>query len=330
MRTSTLLPLILLLACGDDSDPATNASGSTGASAATTTATVTATVTATNTATATMTATGTATDTATDTATATATDTATDTASGNTTGEATDGATETGKATGTDGETDSSGSTGSTGMDVTTGGEQGANIYDIQNGVYAENTELEVIGVTVTGVRNNGFYAQEPAGGAYSGVWVYGGNDFQDTWGVLAVGDNVSFAGLYIEFNDLTEIDVSTSVAPDITILGPGVEIVPEEVALADLADAAVAETWEGVLIQTPAVTVTDPDLGFGEWEVGDGTDAVRIDDQLWAYSGFAGLAVDDPFGFVAGVVNFSFGNYKLEPRTDADFDGAPPPPPGL
>jgi hypothetical protein len=42
---------------------------------------------------------------------------------------------------------------------------------------------------------------------------------------------------------------------------------------------AAGSEAYEGVLVQVENAVCTDPDLGFGEWEVNDGSGPGRVDD---------------------------------------------------
>ncbi len=45
--------------------------------------------------------------------------------------------------------------------------------YDINQGNVPEGTQVRIEGIVVTAVAYNGFYAQELAGGPYSGAWVY-------------------------------------------------------------------------------------------------------------------------------------------------------------
>ena len=76
-------------------------------------------------------------------------------------------------------------------------------------------------------------------------------------------------------------------------------------------------EKWEGVLVSVTNVTVTEDDLGFGEWAVSDGTGDARIDDMGdYSYS----PSIGDTFSEIIGIALYSFDNYKIEPRDDSDL----------
>ena len=64
---------------------------------------------------------------------------------------------------------------------------------------------MDVQGVSVSAVAGNGVWVQEPSGGQYSGIWVFGGGGFDAS--TFAVGDVVDILGTYIEYYDLSEID---------------------------------------------------------------------------------------------------------------------------
>ena len=87
---------------------------------------------------------------------------------------------------------------------------------------------------------------------------------------------------------------------------------------------SASAESYEGVWIAVGPVTVTAPALGYGEWRVEDASGALRMADEtdLW-YLPQAG----DTLSFVQGILFYSYGEYKLAPRSDEDL-GTPAPVP--
>jgi hypothetical protein len=87
----------------------------------------------------------------------------------------------------------------------------------------------------------------------------------------------------------------------------------PEAVSTAD----AGQEQWESVLLSVSGVTVTEDDLGYGEWAVDDGSGEVRIDD-LGDYSYTP--SIGDDFSEIVGVCWYSFDVFKLEPRDDSDL----------
>ena len=63
-------------------------------------------------------------------------------------------------------------------------------------------------------------------------------------------------------------------------------------------------------------LTVTNEDLGFGEWEVNT---ELRIDDSIWS---FGPVNLNDTFTKITGVYHYTFANFKLEPRWMSDFEG--------
>ncbi|MCP4803851.1 MAG: hypothetical protein GY884_00750 [Proteobacteria bacterium] len=187
-------------------------------------------------------------------------------------------------------------------------------IYALQDGSTAENTWVDVHGVIVTGIAENGFFVQEEAGGQESGIWVY------TTSGVewpLVVGDVLNIYGEYYEYDDLSELDAS---AGWVTYDSLGTEPTPEIITAADLGDAAIAELYEGVLVHVEDAEVTDADLGYGEFECDT---YVVVDDLIYDWSeDFSGLYKGDTFTDVIGPLNYSFGAYKIEPRDIDDLDG--------
>ena len=77
-----------------------------------------------------------------------------------------------------------------------------------------------------------------------------------------------------------------------------------------------IGEAYEGCLIAVEDVVVTNPDLGYGEWEFSDGESTARCDDK-WDYFYFPeeGHQLAD----IEGVLDYNFSNYKLQPRLARD-----------
>jgi hypothetical protein len=87
----------------------------------------------------------------------------------------------------------------------------------------------------------------------------------------------------------------------------------PDLVTVADLTGTG-AEAWEGVLVTVENVVVTNNDAGYGEWEVDS---SLRIDDMLYRPHLIAnGASVDS----ITGILHYSYGAYKLEPRDGDDI----------
>jgi hypothetical protein len=77
-------------------------------------------------------------------------------------------------------------------------------------------------------------------------------------------------------------------------------------------------EFFEGVVVRVEIATVTNDDLGFGEWEL-DGT--VTVDDLFYSPA----VSVSDTFEAVQGPLNYSYGAYKISPRSETDLEGHVP-----
>jgi hypothetical protein len=190
-------------------------------------------------------------------------------------------------------------------------------IYELQGGNVLVTEEVTVEGV-VTAVAYNGLYIQDPAGGPRSGVWVYAGNDWQILFADAQVGDQVQVTGQYLEYMDLTEVDLVTSLAPSLTVIGPYGPLQPQLVSLTE-----IGEDWESVLIAVEAVTVANPDLGFGEFSVQDDAgNTLIIDNQLHWLEPAADmtLAIGHELLSITGPLHYSFGAFKLEPRDEGDL----------
>ena len=173
-------------------------------------------------------------------------------------------------------------------------------IADIQIG--QETALFEGVAVltsgVVTGVYGGRATIQDGAG-AYSGIWIDGSNV------ALQVGDAVDVSGTVAENFGLTQL-----TSPSVTINSQG-NALPASEVLSTL--AVSAEQWEGVLVQTSGVVESDA-LGNNEWSVNDASGAVVLDD-----AGFnaiaAGLTTVGTSVQVSGSVDYSYGEFKIQPR---------------
>jgi hypothetical protein len=218
------------------------------------------------------------------------------------------------------------GSTESSGGESTTGG-SGLTIYEIQEGVVPTGSEVDITAVIVTAVGPSGLFVQEPGSGPYSGIFVFTGG-----MSGASIGDEVDVSGTTAEQDGLTEIVTGMGGAVNPTG-GSGVVIAPEVVALAELADPRTAEPWEGVLVRVEGALTVEALPGFSEFDVGDGTDVVRIDDFVYDALADAGafpeLGIGAGFSAIQGPLHYTFAAFKIAPRAAADLEGydGPPPP---
>ena len=152
----------------------------------------------------------------------------------------------------------------------------------------------------VTGVTSSGFYLQD-GDGMFDGVYVYEGSA-----PTVLQGDEVTVSGTVSEYYSLTQLQ-----DPTVTVVSSG-NTLPDALLLAT-GDVA-GEGHEAVLVSTSG-TCDNADLGFGEWSLDDGTGPAMVDDQMYATSPVVGGNYT-----VTGPLNYSFSNYKVEPRSAEDF----------
>ncbi len=246
------------------------------------------------------------------------TDTDTDADTDTDTDTDTDADTDTDTDADTDTDTDADTDT-DTDADTDTAG--GDTIFAIQNGTIPVGTTVTVTDVVVTAANNMGAFVQEQAGGPQSGLYVFFGGNGPAT--APAIGSVVSVTGTVAEYEDsgsaglgsITQIDMSGGGTW--TDLGSTATPVVTTLTSADL--AADFETYEGVLIKVQNasdLTVDNPDLGYGEWSFVD--DGLIVDDKFFSFN----VAAGDTFGSITGVLDWSYGNYKIQPRMMSDLEG--------
>ncbi len=190
----------------------------------------------------------------------------------------------------------------------------------------AVNSTVRVEDAVVTAVGSRGFWIQDTAATSFAGIYVYRPNG--STVQLPTVGKLVDVEGVYVEFNDLSEITVSA-----VTVTGDGVVPAPVVVTPDEIAGGNRAEELEGVLVEVRGVENTqDPVLGT------DGSD--RGDFRVQAAGGTGGVVVGtlighdydgtvgDGFQAIAGVLDYSYGAFRLQPRGNEDIilaDGSHP-----
>lgn len=82
------------------------------------------------------------------------------------------------------------------------------------------------------------------------------------------------------------------------------------------------AEPLESVLVEVRCAEVTHPDLGYGEWGITDESGVMARVDDLGDYTYVPHLG--DVLWAVRGVLFYTYNDYKIEPRYDADILLAP------
>jgi len=185
-------------------------------------------------------------------------------------------------------------------------GVQAQTIADIQMGLVAENTQVQVMNVIVVGERYNGVFVAEAPYGAYNGIWVYTGSA-----PTVTIGDVIQLQGEYYEYYDYSEIDVTAGIVQAVgTGALPAPSVVPAATYVAD------PEPWESCLITIPdQMAVTTAPNSYGEWfATTDGGEVIMFDDYFYDDTT---VLLDDCYSDVTGFLNYNFSAFKLEVLVD-------------
>lgn len=186
-----------------------------------------------------------------------------------------------------------------------------ATIYEIQSDVDVEgNSNLVDMFVTTAGVvtgiwPGDGFFIQDGSG-PWSGIFVF--NNTIST----NIGDSIRLTGRVVEyfgFTQLSSISFHEIVSSDNDL--PPYTILP--------ANSISQEQYESVLIRLENVVCTNPSAGFGSWDVTDQSGNANIatgNNDIYLFSPTQGTIYN-----VNGPVFYSFGTYKVLPRSASDIE---------
>lgn len=148
-----------------------------------------------------------------------------------------------------------------------------------------------------------GYWIQDGSG-AWHGIFV------RDSINTPAIGDSVLIDGNVNENFNQTIIRNVTSF----NVLNSG-NTLPNSPIIAT--DSVNLEKYEGVLVTTEYAACTNPSMGFGQWEINDGTGPALIDDIIYSYpSPLLGTQYR-----VTGPVYYSYSEYKILPRAAIDVE---------
>jgi len=186
------------------------------------------------------------------------------------------------------------------------GGESLA-IVDIQQNGHVGPAKLEGVIVSAP-MADEGFWVQDPGGGEWSGLYVY--TDRVDGEVSVSVGDVLDITGEVSEYYDLTEISVGNT--NDIEPTGTTAEATAVSLSEAP----ADWENYEGVL-----VSLSNVEIGAGG-EYGVfllNYSGLSIDDEIYNYN----LSSGDTMETLTGVIHYTYGEFKIYPRSAEDMSGA-------
>lgn len=154
----------------------------------------------------------------------------------------------------------------------------------------------------VTAKVSAGYFIQD-APGAWNGIYIYDAANLSK----FAPGDQLELTGTVDEYYGMTEIKTISSFS----IVSSGNALpAPLVVSTGQFAQ----EKHEAVLVRVEHTQCTNADLGFGEWEVNDGSGACVVDDWLFPFTPTVGK-----FYQITGIGN-CYTTMKLEPRSANDI----------
>jgi endonuclease I len=178
-------------------------------------------------------------------------------------------------------------------------------IHQIQGEVAA--SPYDGVGVIIEGVvtaRFGSVFAIQDGSGPWNGLWVRSS-------ATVTVGDAVTVRGQITESDALGYAGTTLLANGLVTSSTPGAPLpAPADVSTG----TAAAEPYEGVLVRLANATCTSTDLGFGQWQVDDGTGPSRIGCLGYAFTPTYGTSYD-----VIGPVVYGDASFKVEPRDAAD-----------
>ena len=221
-------------------------------------------------------------------------------------------------------------------------------IQDVQNDQMAPGTPVSLSGVIVTaidsfGAKTGDIWVEEPEGGAFSGIHIFGVP--ATAVGQLQIGDIVDVSGavkdefaLTADTTGRTETELKAAMGGMITVTKTGTGTVPapqvvDALMIGQMSDADTAgpmfsaewEKWEGVLITVNNVSATSGVKSFGS------TSPTPADNYSFGITGVAkvegsltditmsSIARTTCFSDMTGVLDYFF-DYLVLPRSSADF----------
>ncbi len=162
-----------------------------------------------------------------------------------------------------------------------------------------EDQEVTTTGI-VSAVASNSYFIQNGTD-PRSGIYVFD----QDNTPLL--GDEITLTGTVDEFFEMTEIINVTSL-----IVNSSNNPLPAPIIVTTA--EANNEDYEGMILQIDEATCTNTDLGFGEWELNDGSGALVANDLMYPFSPDLNINYS-----VVGPLVYTFSQYKIEPRSMDD-----------
>lgn len=176
-------------------------------------------------------------------------------------------------------------------------------IYEIQGqaAVSPYNGQTATTKGIVTAVYSNSYFIQD-GDSVWTGLYIY------DQTQSPALGDSIQISGTIEEYYEMTEMKTVT----ELTVISSG-NTIPDPILLKT---GAIEEKWESVFVRVEDAQCSNTDLGYGEWEINDGSGTLVVNDLGIAYTPLLNVSYS-----ITGPIDYSFDFFKIEPRTLDDIE---------
>jgi len=188
-----------------------------------------------------------------------------------------------------------------------------ADVQDTTGGAGGGDSHLNGQVVTVEGVVSAEIWAYGSTYYIQDGTGPWSGIMVNDSGRENAYGDSIRITASVTEYYGMTELtDVTEYVQLD-----SGKTVQPTEVTTGEIAtDSSNAEAYEGVLVRVTDAAISNADLGYGEWEINDGSGGCRVDDAADYYFNPSNY---DSVKSITGPLTYAYGDTKILPRLAYD-----------
>jgi DNA/RNA endonuclease YhcR with UshA esterase domain len=191
-----------------------------------------------------------------------------------------------------------------------------------------QTLDMDITAIVTNNPTRSGFVAlQDEAGGLFSGAILQNSSAVQGLG--LQEGDRVRITSGTVRSirGDMVFTaagDVPAIATPTIQKLDAGDPVEPVLVTTGVLQDQAVAAAHMGMLLRFEDVTITNNNLGFGEWSFAtEGEAALVADDastEIGATFASTTFEEDDRLTFIQGILTYGFGTWRIIPRDLSDI----------
>ncbi|MBM4367710.1 MAG: hypothetical protein FJ102_15975 [Deltaproteobacteria bacterium] len=192
-----------------------------------------------------------------------------------------------------------------------------ATIFDVRDGTIGDGDSVTLTGVLVSSPptredsdsgRSDGFFIQDPAGGKYSGLYVWSAQGFGDEL-TVEVGDELSISGQISEYYDWTELVVGDVGSLEVT----GSGTLPDPVDLGEGGDVDW-NAYESVPVSLSSQEI----LSVNSYSTG------YLSGGVWLDDGFVYNDYDcrGSYEKVTGIVFYQYEAWSVNNRSEAELEG--------